>query len=51
MQFLPSTWAHYGLGGDVWNNHDAILGAAHYLAANGAADGTEAGLERAPYRF
>lgn len=51
MQFLPSTWAHYGLGGNVWNNRDAILGAANYLAANGAADGTDAGLDRALYRY
>jgi membrane-bound lytic murein transglycosylase B len=51
MQFLPSTWAHYGLGGDVWNNRDAILGAANYLAANGAADGTDAGLDKALYRY
>ncbi|HEY2725439.1 MAG TPA: hypothetical protein VGI84_12215 [Pseudonocardiaceae bacterium] len=51
MQFLPATWADYGLGGDVWNNRDAILGAAHYLAANGAADHTDAGLDRAIYRY
>ena len=51
MQFLPGTWVHYGLGGDVWNNRDAILGAANYLAANGAADGTDAGLDKALYRY
>jgi hypothetical protein len=51
MQFLPSTWAHYGLGGDLWNNRDAILGAANYLAANGAADGTDAGLDKALHRY
>ena len=37
MQFLPSTWRRYGLGGDVNDPHDAILGAANYLHANGAA--------------
>ncbi len=37
MQFLPATWAAYGLGGDIRNVHDAILGAANYLAANGGA--------------
>jgi len=37
MQFLPATWHEYGLGGDVHDPHDAILGAANYLAANGAA--------------
>jgi soluble lytic murein transglycosylase-like protein len=36
MQFLPSTWKRYGLGGDIHDPHDAILGAANYLHANGA---------------
>jgi membrane-bound lytic murein transglycosylase B len=36
MQFLPSTWRQYGLGGDVDDPHDAILGAANYLRAAGA---------------
>jgi len=36
MQFLPSTWASYGMGGDIHDPHDAILGAASYLHANGA---------------
>jgi membrane-bound lytic murein transglycosylase B len=35
MQFLPATWRVYGLGGDVHDPHDAILGAANYLRANG----------------
>ena len=34
MQFMPATWRAYGLGGDVRDPHDAILGAANYLAAN-----------------
>jgi membrane-bound lytic murein transglycosylase B len=34
MQFEPATWRAYGLGGDVHDPHDAILGAANYLAAN-----------------
>jgi membrane-bound lytic murein transglycosylase B len=37
MQFIPATWRAYGLGGDVHDPHDAILGAANYLAANGGA--------------
>ncbi len=37
MQFIPATWAAYGLGGNVHDPHDAILGAANYLAANGGA--------------
>ena len=36
MQFIPSTWAAYGLGGDIRDPRDAILGAANYLHANGA---------------
>jgi hypothetical protein len=36
MQFIPSTWAAYGLGGNVHDPHDAILGAANYLHASGA---------------
>lgn len=36
MQFIPSTWAAYGLGGDIDDPRDAILGAANYLHANGA---------------
>jgi membrane-bound lytic murein transglycosylase B len=35
MQFKLATWRAYGLGGDVNDPHDAILGAANYLAANG----------------
>jgi hypothetical protein len=34
MQFQPATWRAYGLGGNVHDPHDAILGAANYLAAN-----------------
>ncbi|MGB2876228.1 MAG: lytic transglycosylase domain-containing protein [Gaiellaceae bacterium] len=36
MQFIRPTWRAYGLGGDVHNPHDAILGAANYLHASGA---------------
>ncbi|MDQ4125969.1 MAG: transglycosylase SLT domain-containing protein, partial [Actinomycetota bacterium] len=36
MQFLPSTWDAYGLGGDIHDPRDAILGAANYLHASGA---------------
>jgi len=36
MQFLPATWRTYGLGGNVHDPHDAILGAANYLRASGA---------------
>jgi soluble lytic murein transglycosylase-like protein len=36
MQFLPSTWRAYGLGGNVHDARDAILGAANYLHRSGA---------------
>jgi membrane-bound lytic murein transglycosylase B len=36
MQFIPSTWEIYGHGGDIRDPHDAILGAARLLRANGA---------------
>jgi hypothetical protein len=47
MQFIPATWRAYGLGGDVHDPHDAILGAANYLHANGA----PASNGRALYRY
>jgi membrane-bound lytic murein transglycosylase B len=34
MQFEPATWRAYGLGGNVHDPHDAVLGAANFLAAN-----------------
>jgi membrane-bound lytic murein transglycosylase B len=36
MQFMPATWRAYGLGGNVHETRDAILGAANYLRASGA---------------
>jgi Transglycosylase SLT domain len=36
MQFIPSTWAAYGMGGDIHDPRDAIMGAANYLRASGA---------------
>jgi membrane-bound lytic murein transglycosylase B len=47
MQFIPSTWSRYGLGGNVHDPHDAILGAANYLHANGAPRNNR----RALYRY
>ncbi len=35
MQFLPSTFAAYGDGGDIYAPRDSILAAGRYLAANG----------------
>jgi membrane-bound lytic murein transglycosylase B len=47
MQFMPATWRAYGLGGDVHDPRDAILGAANYLRASGAARD----LRRALYAY
>ena len=47
MQFIPSTWEAYGMGGDVHDPHDAIMGAANYLRASGA----PAGYARALYAY
>ncbi len=47
MQFLPATWRAYGLGGDVHDPRDAILGAANYLRASGA----PGDLRRALYAY
>ena len=44
MQFEPATWRTYGLGGDVYNEHDAILAAANLLAANGGRTNERAAL-------
>jgi hypothetical protein len=44
MQFLPSTWATYGGGGDINSNPDAILAAARLLKARGAPDRMGAAL-------
>ena len=39
MQFMPATWAAFGAGGDINDTHDAIMGAARYLAHNGGGSG------------
>jgi len=44
MQFEPATWKAYGMGGNVHDPHDAILGAANYLAANGGAHDARSAL-------
>jgi hypothetical protein len=47
MQFLPATWRAYGLGGDIHDPRDSILGAANYLRASGA----PGNLRRALYAY
>lgn len=44
MQFIPSTWAQYGMGGDIRDPADAIMGAANYLSASGAPEDEGAAL-------
>jgi membrane-bound lytic murein transglycosylase B len=44
MQFIPSSWAAFGAGGDVYDDHDAILAAGRYLAAAGAPGDMDAAL-------
>ncbi|WP_436794924.1 transglycosylase SLT domain-containing protein [Actinospongicola halichondriae] len=39
MQFMPATWEAFGAGGDINDPHDAIFGAARYLAHNGGGRG------------
>jgi hypothetical protein len=58
MQFLPSTWAQWGIDGfgpkgkpDVMNPFDAVPSAARYLCAVGASSGTSAGLRRAIFAY
>lgn len=46
MQFLPSTFAAYGDGGDIYAPRDSILAAGRHLAANGFAADPAAALFR-----
>ena len=46
MQFLPSTFAAYGKGGDILSPHESIMAAGRYLAANGFADDRDYALYR-----
>jgi membrane-bound lytic murein transglycosylase B len=46
MQFMPSTFAEYGDGGDILSPHDSIMTAGRYLAANGFADDHDRALLR-----
>jgi hypothetical protein len=50
MQFLGATWRAYGLGGNVRNDRDAIMGAANYLGSAGANRGP-AGLRGALWAY
>ena len=44
MQFEPATWRAYGMGGNVYDEHDAILAAANLLATDGGRTNERAAL-------
>ncbi|MCH9702041.1 MAG: lytic transglycosylase domain-containing protein [Actinomycetia bacterium] len=46
MQFMPSTFAAYGGGGDILSPRDSIMAAGRYLAANGFANDRDHALYR-----
>lgn len=46
MQFLPSTFASYGQGGDIRSPHDSIMAAGRFLAAHGFAGNRDQALYR-----
>jgi soluble lytic murein transglycosylase-like protein len=46
MQFLPSTFAGYGQGGDIHSPRDAIMAAGRYLAANDFAGNHDSAIYR-----
>jgi membrane-bound lytic murein transglycosylase B len=56
MQFMPSTFAAYGVDGDndgdtdIMDPADSVFSAAHYLCANGAGRGGDA-LARAIWHY
>ena len=46
MQFMPSTFAAFGEGGDILSPHDSVMAAGRYLAANGFAGDPDYALYR-----
>jgi membrane-bound lytic murein transglycosylase B len=46
MQFLPSTFAAYGEGSDIYSPRDSILAAGRYLAANNFATNPDGAIYR-----
>ena len=58
MQFMPATWAAWGIDAfgqtgppDIMNPLDAVPSAARMLCADGAASGTAAGLRQAIFAY
>ena len=56
MQFMPSTFAGYGIDGDgdgradIWNDADSVFSAANYLVASGVRNGQE-GVKQALFAY
>lgn len=56
MQFMPATWARYGVDGsgdgraDIHNDADSVMSAANYLTASGVAAGVD-GVRRAIFAY
>lgn len=56
MQFMPATWAAYGVDGsgdgraDIGNNADSVMSAANYLTASGVTAGV-GGVRRALFAY
>lgn len=46
MQFMPSTFAAYGEGGDINSPHDSIMAAGRMLSANGFAADRDSAIYR-----
>ena len=46
MQFLPSTFAAYGEGSDIYSPRDSIMAAGRYLAANGFSNDRDQAIYR-----
>ncbi|HEX7717843.1 MAG TPA: lytic murein transglycosylase, partial [Marmoricola sp.] len=56
MQFMPATWARYGVDGsgdgraDIGNDADSVMSAANYLTASGVTAGVD-GVRRALFAY
>lgn len=56
MQFMPATWAQYGVDGsgdgraDIHNDADSVMSAANYLTASGVTAGID-GVRRALFAY
>ena len=57
MQFMPATWAAYGVDGDgdgradILSDADSVMSAANYLTASGLTTGGEDGVRRAVFAY